>query len=111
MAQGAVSFGCNVAGGNYIGAFADFLGLGYDVLATAVPGLPAGGSTAIATVRISRASSALVANMYQAAVQAKNVKNLIRWAVRESKDRGHHIVAHTAKRAAPAQKTTQKLGN
>ncbi|MBL9193063.1 MAG: AHH domain-containing protein [Opitutaceae bacterium] len=110
VAGGLVSFGCNVTSGNYLGAFADGLGLGYDVLATAVPGLPAGASTTLNSIRLARAGKALVRNMYQAAEAAKDTKSLFRWAIREGKDAGHHIVAITARKANEARSKLNKLG-
>jgi RHS repeat-associated protein len=55
VATGFISLGCNVASGNVVGALVDVAGLGYDILATAVPGLPAGGSVAIKAARAANA--------------------------------------------------------
>jgi RHS repeat-associated protein len=51
LALGAESFTGNVASGNAVGAVVDGIGLAYDLVAIAVPGLPGGASTGIRAAR------------------------------------------------------------
>jgi RHS repeat-associated protein len=51
VAMGLYSFFDNLFRGNYAAAGVDFLGLGVDVAATAIPGVPGGAATAIALGR------------------------------------------------------------
>lgn len=52
--MGITSFTANVASGNIAGAAVDLAGLGYDSVATAIPGLPAGAGTAIKGYRLAK---------------------------------------------------------
>jgi len=88
VGTGAVSFGCNVAAGNVIGALVDGVGLVYDATATAVPGLPGGAQTVIQVYR----SSKLARSMYRFLEANQNAKNVYRYAVRQGVDQGHHII-------------------
>lgn len=59
IALGGASAARNVAIGNYGGALVDVLGIGADLLATAVPGVPGGASASLAAYRVHRASQIL----------------------------------------------------
>ena len=66
LAAGLVSLGANVASGNLLGAGLDFAGVLFDAGATAVPGLPGGGATAIRAWRI--AENARLGRAFERAV-------------------------------------------
>jgi len=63
VVMGAGSFVGNVAGGNVLGAVLDGIGLIYDGVATAVPVLPAGASSAIGAYRFMRAAKNVVGSV------------------------------------------------
>jgi hypothetical protein len=56
---GAASFTRNVATGNWVGAAVDGVGLLYDFVATATPGLPAGAASATRLARLARSADKL----------------------------------------------------
>ena len=95
VALGAGSLGVNLATGNVIGAAVDAAGLVYDAAATAIPGLPAGASTAI--------------NAYRGTKLAKNLVEAGR-PVQQGIEACHHIVARTASKAQEARDKLKKLG-
>lgn len=75
VAMGAASFGGNVAAGNWGKAAVDGLGLAYDAFATAVPVLPAGGSTAIGVYRLSNLTKKALGSVDAARTLFKGNKN------------------------------------
>ena len=99
VASGVISLFTNVAAGNITGAVTDLAGLTYDVVATAVPGLPAGATNLIQASRVAKAarialrpvSKGLSTAMRAATEAAQNGKSLVRYAVTMA-DEAHHII-------------------
>ena len=95
VGMGAVSFAANVASGNWLGAAADGLGLAYDGVATAVPGLPGGAATGLA--------------IYRGSKLGRNLANAGRGA-QKGVEVCHHIVAAGAKKAQAARDALKRWG-
>lgn len=102
VGSGVISLFTNVATGNITGAAVDLAGLTYDVVATAVPGLPAGASNVIQATRVAKAArialrpvaKGLSTAMRAATEAAQNGKALVRYAVTMA-DEAHHIIPKT----------------
>jgi hypothetical protein len=102
VGTGVISLFANVASGNAAGAAVDLAGLTYDIVATAVPGLPGGMSNAIQATRAARVarialrpvSKGLSTAMRAATKAAQNGKDLVRYAVTMVDD-AHHIIPRT----------------
>ena len=106
VATGVVSLTANISAGNVGGALLDVAGLTYDVLATAVPGLPGGASSAIKAGRAARYGNYIIKSMKLAtrgfggklsriAIGSKDKLKLLRYAVVKGVDEAHHIIPHT----------------
>ena len=99
VGSGVISLFTNVATGNVTGAVVDLAGLTYDVVATAVPGLPAGANNLIQATRVAKAArialrpvaKGLSTAMRVATEAAQNGKALVRYAVTMA-DEAHHII-------------------
>ena len=100
VGTGVISLAANIAAGNYAGAALDAAGLTYDVIATAVPGLPAGASTVIKASRAAKlvtktiqlAKNGLAGKMASSIVGCTDKLKIIRYAVVKGVDEAHHII-------------------
>jgi hypothetical protein len=102
VTSGFISLFSNMAAGNVVGAAVDLAGLTYDMVATAVPGLPAGMSNAIQATRVAKAARVILrpvtrglsTAMRAATEAAQNGKQLVRYAVTMA-DEAHHLIPKT----------------
>ncbi len=91
---GFISFGANVASGNVVGALVDVGGITYDVVATAVSGLPAGASSGIKAYRLGKMTIRGTFNLAKAMrgkLAGANARILVRYAVGKL-DEAHHMI-------------------
>jgi len=99
VGTGFISLFGNIVSGNVAGAAVDLAGLTYDLVATAVPGLPGGASQAVQATRVARvarialrpAGRGLSSAIRTATNAAQNGKDLVRYAV-TTLDDAHHII-------------------